>query len=141
MSLENFQGKGKKTNVAKLVSSFATEKLKGMFEALYFGKTSDNKSMQNELCKLANEMNPDDPVSFIRDLECQLPSTATVPSNPIRHAVPVTSDWKGLRLRNVGNTCYLNAAVNAILSVECIRNGLNSMDQNVFTDGKMIREE
>ena len=127
------------TNVEELVSSFSIETLKGMFDALHFGRTTDCKSMQEHLCNLAKEMTPEDPSSFIRDLQRQLPPAPNAPlnPNPIRHASPLTSDWKGIKLQNVGNTCYINAALNAILSVDCIRKNLDSMDMNVFTDGKM----
>ena len=123
----------------ELVSSFSIETLKGMFDALHFGRTTDCKSMQEHLCNLAKEMTPEDPSSFIRDLQRQLPPAPNAPlnPNPIRHASPLTSDWKGIKLQNVGNTCYINAALNAILSVDCIRKSLDSMDMNVFTDGKM----
>ena len=51
-------------------------------------------------------------------------------------------DWRGIPLENVGNTCYLNATLNCLLSVGCIRNGLDKMgdDHNPITKGKIVNE-
>ena len=61
--------------------------------------------------------------------------------NAIMH--PIVTSWKGIPLKNVGNTCYLTAAANGLLSIQCIRNGLDSLEENQkndITKGIMLNE-
>ena len=63
--------------------------------------------------------------------------------NAIMHPIVTTDDWKGVPLENVGNTCYLTAAANGLLSIQCIRNGLDTLEENQkndITKGIMLNE-
>ena len=63
--------------------------------------------------------------------------------NAIMHPIVTRDDWKGVPLRNVGNTCYLTAAANGLLSIQCIRNGLDTLEEiqkNDITKGIMLNE-
>ena len=63
--------------------------------------------------------------------------------NAIMHPIVTRDDWKGVPLKNVGNTCYLTAAANGLLSIQCIRNGLGTLEdnqQNVIPRGKILNE-
>ena len=60
--------------------------------------------------------------------------------NKIYTTVKQTRDpaqaWRGIPLVNSGNTCYLTATVNGILSIRKIRNNLEDPEQNDFIEGE-----
>ena len=66
----------RKPTLEEYVSSFSTEKMEAMFEA--FLHLDDQKlsfmEKQEKLCCLAKDMDPGNPLAFIKDLELQIPS-------------------------------------------------------------------
>ena len=48
--------------------------------------------------------------------------------NAMTHSTNASDGWRGVRLVNVAKTAYLNSALNGILSIKSIRNGLETME-------------
>ena len=55
--------------------------------------------------------------------------------NAVKMANVASDGWRGIRLFNRGNTCYLNSDMNGLLSIKAIRNGLDTMQEDPFTSG------